>query len=382
MFSKLSRTALPAARLVLRPRVASVRPASAGIHTAVPTFADAAASSDDAGALDIDKSNPLYAPDAWNEWMNAGYTNLGPKDSRGWKDLPFPYKYYDVKVDPADVESKGLLWTIFTDWRTALPATGLLALPMYLYDVFVLDERVMLALITWFTFGILRTQVGPALGESFKQQAEAEAQELYDVEAAYRKALGSAKKAHLDVLGLVDDLKAKHTAERGLKDLEAKAAYRELKVEQTIKMRSMLDYLILSKAETVAEAQRSVVDSSFKHVADLLKSDDKFQQQSINDSLEALAGNKAFGDMAVVTSFLTQMNTTVDAMTKAGVPADVRERQRELFAKKFGFGDSVTEAMLEAAQGNPKEWAALVAKCGGTEPTVGTPLQYKMPIDC
>ena len=69
-------------------------------------------------------------------------------------------------------------------------------------------------------------------------------------------------------------------------------------------------------------------------------------------------------------------------MTKAGVPADVRERQRELFAKKFGFGDSVTEAMLEAAQGNPKEWAALVAKCGGTEPTVGTPLQYKMPIDC
>lgn len=376
MFSKLNRLAVPAARVAVRPRVLALRSLAANLHTAAPAWAEAEGSS-----LNIDKENPLYAPDAWDEWMNTGYKNLASKDHREWKDLPFPYKYYDVKVDPADVESKGLLWNIFTDWRTALPATGLLALPMYIYDVFVLDERVMLALITWFTFGILRTQVGPSIGAGMKQTALDEAQEIYDVDSAYRSALKKTATAHLNVLDLVKDLQAKHAADRALKVLEAKAASREVKVEQTMKMKAMLDYMILAKAETVAAAQESVVDSSFKFVADQLVNDAKFQQQSINDALETLGGEKQFGDMAVVTSFLNKMNSTVDEMTAAGVPEDVRERQRELFGKKFGFADAVTQAMIDNAKSNPKEWAALSAKVGGT-PTVGAPITYKMPIDC
>lgn len=376
MFSKLNRLAVPAARVAVRPRVLALRSLAANLHTAAPAWAEAEGSS-----LNIDKENPLYAPDAWDEWMNTGYKNLASKDHREWKDLPFPYKYYDVKVDPADVESKGLLWNIFTDWRTALPATGLLALPMYIYDVFVLDERVMLALITWFTFGILRTQVGPSIGAGMKQTALDEAQEIYDVDSAYRSALKKTATAHLNVLDLVKDLQAKHAADRALKVLEAKAASREVKVEQTMKMKAMLDYMILAKAETVAAAQESVVDSSFKFVADQLVNDAKFQQQSINDALETLGGEKQFGDMAVVTSFLNKMNSTVDEMTAAGVPEDVRERQRELFGKKFGFADAVTQTMIDNAKSNPKEWAALSAKVGGT-PTVGAPITYKMPIDC
>jgi len=380
MFSKMNRLAAPAARAAIRPRTLALpRQLVAAIHTAAPAWAEAVA---DASALNIDKTNPLYAPDAWDDWMNTGYKNLASKDHREWKDLPFPYKYYDVKVDPADVESKGLLWNIFTDWRTALPATGLLALPMYVYDVFVLDERVMLALITWFTFALLRTQVGPSLGAGLKQTALDEAKELYDVESAYRSALTQTATAHKNVLDLVKDLKAKHAADRALKELEARAASREVQVEQTLKMKAMLDYLVLAKAETVASAQDSVVESSFQFVADKLKSDSKFQQQSINDALDTLGGSMNFADMSVVSSFLDKMNTTVDAMTAAGVPAEVRERQRELFAKKFGFSDAVTEGMLESAKANPKEWAALVAKCGGSTPAVGTPIAYKMPIDC
>lgn len=376
MFSKLNRLAVPAARVAVRPRVLALRSLAANLHTAAPAWAEAEGSS-----LNIDKENPLYAPDAWDEWMNTGYKNLASKDHREWKDLPFPYKYYDVKVDPADVESKGLLWNIFTDWRTALPATGLLALPMYIYDVFVLDERVMLALITWFTFGILRTQVGPSIGAGMKQTALDEAQEIYDVDSAYRSALKKTATAHLNVLDLVKDLKAKHAADRALKVLEAKAASREVKVEQTLKMKAMLDYMILAKAETVASAQESVVDNSFKFVADQLVNDAKFQQQSINDALETLGGEKQFSDMAVVTTFLDKMNSTVDEMTAAGVPEDVRQRQRELFGKKFGFADAVTQSMIDNAKSNPKEWAALTAKVGGT-PTVGAPITYKMPIDC
>ena len=267
MFSKMNRLAAPAARAAIRPRTLALpRQLVAAIHTAAPAWAEAVA---DASALNIDKTNPLYAPDAWDDWMNTGYKNLASKDHREWKDLPFPYKYYDVKVDPADVESKGLLWNIFTDWRTALPATGLLALPMYVYDVFVLDERVMLALITWFTFALLRTQVGPSLGAGLKQTALDEAKELYDVESAYRSALTQTATAHKNVLDLVKDLKAKHAADRALKELEARAASREVQVEQTLKMKAMLDYLVLAKAETVASAQDSVVESSFQFVADV-----------------------------------------------------------------------------------------------------------------
>lgn len=155
-------------------------------------------------SLKIDKENPLYVADAWDDWNNVGYTNLTPKEHRYWDDLPAPYKYYDVRVDPADVENPGMIWQIFTNWKTALPATGLLALPMFVYGVrllglgkcaagadavwslfpctlttcspfhiqiFDLDDHLMLALITWFTFAIIRTQVGPALGESFMQGA-------------------------------------------------------------------------------------------------------------------------------------------------------------------------------------------------------------------
>lgn len=240
----------------------------------------------------------------------------------------------------------------------------------------------MLALITWFTFGILRTQVGPGLGESLKQGAIDEAQEIYDVDTAYRAALKDTAKAHRNVLDLVTDLQAKHAADRALKEMEAEAASRELQVEQTLKMRAMLDYLVLAKAETVSSAQASVVDSSFNFVAEQLKNDAKFQQASINDALDTLAGDKPFADMGVVTTFLGKMNETVDAMAAAGVPADVRERQRELFSKKFGFGDTVTQAMIDNAKGNAKEWAALSAKCGGAEPTVGAAITYKMPIDC
>jgi len=113
-----------------------------------------------------------------------------------------------------------------------------------------------------------------------------------------------------------------------------------------------------------------------------LVSDSKFQQQSINDALDALAGAKEFNDMGVVKAFVEKIETTVDEMSAAGVPEEVRERQRELFAKKFGFADAVTQNMIDNASNSPKEWAALVAKCGGATPTVGTPITYKMPVDC
>lgn len=96
---------------------------------------------------------------------------------------------------------------------------------------------------------------------------------------------------------------------------------------------------------------------------------------------------------------------------------EAEEQYRELFAKKFGYAPAVTEAMLEATEGNAREYAVLVAKvrrrprscrcvcacapcplpshihsalhylppslqqCGGATPTVGTPLVGTIPFD-
>ncbi len=90
---------------------------------------------DEGAVVAVDKTNPLYAPDNFEPWRNAGYTNLAPRGWHEWSDLPAPYKYYDVKVDPKDVENHGFLWNVFTNWRTALPVATLLALPAFVYDV-------------------------------------------------------------------------------------------------------------------------------------------------------------------------------------------------------------------------------------------------------
>jgi hypothetical protein len=41
-----------------------------------------------------------------------------PLPLQEWSDLPAPYKYLGVKVNPKDVESAGGIWKYFSDWRT------------------------------------------------------------------------------------------------------------------------------------------------------------------------------------------------------------------------------------------------------------------------
>lgn len=102
--------------------------------SAAVSVMDDAAKKAEAAAV-IDKTNPLYAPDNFEPWRNAGYKNLAPRGWNEWSDLPAPYKYYDVKVDPKDVENPGFLWKVFSSWKTGVPAATLLSLPVFVYDV-------------------------------------------------------------------------------------------------------------------------------------------------------------------------------------------------------------------------------------------------------
>ena len=86
------------------------------LFAAAPTFAEKEQGENN-GEVEIDRSNPLYAPSWRREWKHYGYTNIAqPKEGedywKEWEDLPAPYKYYHVKVDPKDVENEGLLWKV------------------------------------------------------------------------------------------------------------------------------------------------------------------------------------------------------------------------------------------------------------------------------
>ena len=84
----------------------------------------------------IDRSNPEYAPFMGNHtWKEAAYPNMADHSWKGWEDLPAPYKYYEVKVNPADVENKGFFWDLMTNWKTAIPFTIGVSIPVFAYDV-------------------------------------------------------------------------------------------------------------------------------------------------------------------------------------------------------------------------------------------------------
>jgi hypothetical protein len=46
-----------------------------------------------------------------------------------WSDLPEPFKYLGVRVNPDHVLNHGPVWKFMSDWRTAIPAAMCLSLP-------------------------------------------------------------------------------------------------------------------------------------------------------------------------------------------------------------------------------------------------------------
>jgi hypothetical protein len=79
-----------------------------------------------------------------------------------WSDLPAPYKYFHVKVNPKDVENAGFLWKAMYDWKLAVPAALLVAMPLWMTGNFPgFDERLELSLITILAGTAISREVAP-----------------------------------------------------------------------------------------------------------------------------------------------------------------------------------------------------------------------------
>lgn len=331
----------------------------------------------------MDKENPQYLPDNWDDWENVGYEGkLAPKGHRGWEDLPAPYKYYHVKLDPKDVEEEGPLFKAFTDWRTALPLTALLATPGYLYNIFVLDERVQLALITWSTLAILKVNVGPAIGKMFSEGAQEIRDEVYNVEKGYRDALAEAIHSHETVMGLEEDLRERHIAERALKHREAAATTRAVRVGEVAKMKAMLENMVQTSEAAGEDLEKAVDDNATASITTALASDAALQQASIEDAIAAIENNDTnLFASTVATRYIAEIEKEIAAAEAGGEDKEKEAMRRDIFAKKFGFSDVVTADMMRQANDDPKVYAVLKAKLGGAEPAEGARISQKMPID-
>lgn len=79
-----------------------------------------------------------------------------------WSDLPAPYKYLGVKVDPKHVENAGFLWKAMSDWKLAVPISMLIAMPLYMTGNFPgFDERLELSFITLLAGTVIVKEVNP-----------------------------------------------------------------------------------------------------------------------------------------------------------------------------------------------------------------------------
>mmetsp|Transcript_10135 Transcript_10135/g.24258 ORF Transcript_10135/g.24258 Transcript_10135/m.24258 type:complete len:381 (-) Transcript_10135:134-1276(-) len=358
----------------LRRVAPSVRPAAAYVHTGRPVSA---------GAVSVDKENPQFLPDDFDEWENSGYKNLAPRGTFGWDDLPEKYRYFHMKVDPKDVEEPGLLWKIFSDWRIAFPVSSIAVMPLLLYDVISVDMRMMLAGVTVTAFTILKTQVGPLLADSMEAGMKEVRDSLYKTEADYRDAVESLAATHRTALGLADDLRARNEAERELKHLEAAAATQEVRFEQVVRMRTMLDAMVLMGEAGSADTDKAIDAAAMASISSALTSDAALQQASIDDAIAAVEdrANTNLYESTVAKTYISTLEAEIEKADSGGDEAARAAHQRDIFNKKFGFtSETVTAAQAKAAAEDPKQWATLTAMCGGKAPTEGTKIVFRSPV--
>ncbi len=174
-----------------------------------------------------------------------------------------------------------------------------------------------------------------------------------------------------------------NTGERALRKLEAAAASTNVKVTEVKRMQEMLEYLsTLQGASAAGQADTAAVLANRATEAKL-ESDSALQQATIADAIAALkAGGMPQPGNTTEKVFAAEFENVKKNPPKAdpAVAAAQKQRDNEIFAKRFGFVDrSVTETMLNKAKSDSAAWAVLTAKTGG-DPKVGAALSDPNPL--
>jgi len=359
----------------VRPRLAEAAAVEApkGAHGEFSDFSPAG----------VERSNPLHAPSPFEEWKEDGYSNVAGKDWTHWEGIADEHlKHFAVKLDPADVEDRGLFWNIFTNYKTAIPAAIIVGFPLIGQGHIHMDWHVEAAAIFWTVIYGISSVAKDGMYSAISSGPEAKKAEVRGAEAGYEEALRSTMEAHEKALALPAVFDELNAAVARLHEIEAKATTVRVKRDHRAKMVAMLDYMV-QVANRSDEGVDLVISSTLDAVEGKLASDSAFAQAVLDEAIESFtSGNtstKVIGGEFAAQLKAFEANPPVDATVD---PEAEDAKARDTFCKRFGYGpDAVTQDMLDKAVKSPAAMAYLSARCGGVAPTLGTPISERMPID-
>jgi hypothetical protein len=206
---------------------------------------------------------------------------------------------------------------------------------------------------------------------------------LYKAEAEYFAAIDEAMDVYTKAQDAPQLAAHMNAGERALRQMEAVAASTSVKVAEVKRMEEMLQYLSTLQGASVAGAADTAAVLAHRATEAKLEMDSALQQATIADAIAALkAGGMPLVDNTTDKTFIAEFENVKKNPPKAdpAVAAAQKQRDTEIFAKRFGFMDrTVTEVMMTKALAEPAAHAVLSAKTGG-EPKLGATLSDPNPL--
>lgn len=324
---------------------------SAAASAAAPTKAS------DSEAVNPD--DPIIAPTIVHgrEYKNEHYLKRGykmaPKTWTEWEDLPAPYKYLGVKVNPQHVENTGFLWKAFGDWKLFVPAGLLVMMPLWMTgNLPSFDERLELGLITLLAGTMLLKEATPMIKKFKTAQVIAKNKALYELEAKLNSEIARAIAVYEAGESVPEARRIYNKGERALKALEAKAATTKLHISNRETMIAQLEYLASLKTSALGDAQGAMLRLARHNVEAAFEKDSSLQQRSIEGAIKALKEGtiNAAEDLVEPTFAAALKQAEAEVKAKPAVNPFKQAQSAEIFHKRFGFGADNTRTITGGAK--------------------------------
>lgn len=339
----------------------------------------------------VDPNDPQISPDIRpdNDYKNEFFRKRGftvaPNDWKGWDDLPAPYKYLGVKVDPAHVENHGPVWSLMSDWRQGVPVAILLSLPLWMFHVLPpFDMRLELSLITIAAGWTGLKAAGPVFRQWKRARVGTKVKALLSLEDDLNKEINTSIEAFKAGSGVVEYMKIMNDAERALRKIEADAATKKIQSSLAVSIKEQLEYLTSIAASSAADSEAEIMRAAKDNFDALLAKDASVQQKSLENAIKALKDGSMSSTDDMVPSLWAKAlekaradyaSKPASASNPLASPAVV-----EIYKKRFNYTeDAVSEATLARATDAASK-AVLTGKVGGKAPAVGSQYVLKAPI--
>lgn len=334
----------------------------------------------------IDRSNPENAPSTFTKWHEYGTTGrIAPDGWKEWSDLPAPYKYYQVKVNPKDVEKSNFFLDLLGNYKTAVPLSLVVAFPFLLNGTIVMDEHFELGAIFFTVVYMLSGAVGDSVREAVLAPGLQARDQLLSKEKAYREALSAALSAHEAVQNLPEAAAEFNKGVRALRHEQAAADTRRARGAIRARYVDMLEYMVTAqKAAGESDPSEIVAAAAVEDVnTQLGDAKGALAKSVLQDAIAALKtgkdGDKSLRAAAKSAFFKAQANPP--KLDDAAERQERRAKQIETFKQRFGFTGTVSGKDIDAVVEDPVQQAVLRARLGGDAPAPGAAFQEKVPIE-